>query len=101
MGTLRKPHYDNSNTTNHNPAAADIFAAVEHGDIEEPPSIEPLIHHAGLNVPEQEKMAMEKQAAKHGLGVITAAIFLAGEMAGSGVLALPAAMVGTGKALHL
>ena len=34
--------------------------------------------------------------AEHGLGVITAAIFLAGEMAGSGVLALPGAMVGTG-----
>ena len=35
---------------------------------------------------------------KHGgLGILTAAIFLAGEMAGSGVLALPAAMIGTGK----
>ncbi len=33
---------------------------------------------------------------EHGLGVITAAIFLAGEMAGTGVLALPAAMIGTG-----
>jgi len=31
-----------------------------------------------------------------GLGVITAGVFLAGEMAGSGVLALPYAMVGTG-----
>ena len=31
------------------------------------------------------------------MGVITAAIFLAGEMAGSGVLALPGAMVGTGN----
>ena len=30
------------------------------------------------------------------LGIITAAIFLAGEMAGSGVLALPAALKGTG-----
>ena len=78
-----------------------IFLLLLNMAIEEPPSIEPLIHHAGLNVPEQEKMAMEKQAAKHGLGVITAAIFLAGEMAGSGVLALPAAMVGTGKGLHL
>ena len=38
-----------------------------------------------------------REIAKHGLGVITAAIFLAGEMAGSGVLALPAAMIGTGK----
>jgi len=33
---------------------------------------------------------------KGGLGILTAAIFLAGEMAGSGVLALPNAMVGTG-----
>ena len=32
-----------------------------------------------------------------GLGVITAGVFLAGEMAGSGVLALPNAMVGTGE----
>ena len=31
-----------------------------------------------------------------GLGIITAGVFLAGEMAGSGVLALPFAMVGTG-----
>ena len=38
----------------------------------------------------------EKDVAEHGLGVITAAVFLAGEMAGSGVLALPAAMIGTG-----
>ena len=38
-----------------------------------------------------------KEVAVHGLGVITAAIFLAGEMAGSGVLALPAAMIGTGN----
>ncbi len=37
-----------------------------------------------------------KEVAAHGLGVITAAVFLAGEMAGSGVLALPAAMIGTG-----
>ena len=39
----------------------------------------------------------EQDVAEHGLGVITAAIFLAGEMAGSGVLALPGAMVGTGN----
>ena len=30
--------------------------------------------------------------AEKGLGIITASIFLAGEMAGSGVLALPAAL---------
>jgi len=57
----------------------------------------PLLN-AGLNVGQLEKLEMEREAAKHGLGVITAAIFLAGEMAGSGVLALPFAMVGTGWA---
>ena len=31
-----------------------------------------------------------------GLGLVTAIIFLSGEMAGSGVLALPKALVGTG-----
>ena len=46
-----------------------------------------------------EKAALEHNAAAHGLGVITAAIFLAGEMAGSGVLALPNAIAGTGKTL--
>ena len=34
-----------------------------------------------------------------GLGVLSAAVLLAGEMAGSGVLALPAAMVGAGGVL--
>merc|ERR1719295_815268 len=44
-----------------------------------------------------EKLEVTKEVVKQGgLGVITAAIFLAGEMAGSGVLALPAAMLGTG-----
>ena len=32
-----------------------------------------------------------------GLGIVTAALFLAGEMAGSGVLALPNAVTKTGK----
>ena len=32
-----------------------------------------------------------------GLGILSAAVLLAGEMAGSGVLALPAAMIGTGQ----
>ena len=31
-----------------------------------------------------------------GLGLFTAVVFLSGEMAGSGVLSLPSAMVGTG-----
>ena len=34
----------------------------------------------------------------HGLGLVMAIIFLAGEMAGVGVLALPKAMLGTGPA---
>ena len=49
---------------------------------------------SGLTIGEDAKKALELE--KHGLGVITAAIFLAGEMAGSGVLALPNAMAGTG-----
>jgi len=52
----------------------------------------------GLQINDVQKKEMEREAAKHGLGVITAAIFLAGEMAGSGVLALPYAMIGTGWA---
>ena len=47
-------------------------------------------------MPHLEKLYLEEVAAEHGLGVVTAAIFLAGEMAGSGVLALPNAMIGTG-----
>jgi hypothetical protein len=35
-----------------------------------------------------------------GLGLFTAVIFLSGEMAGSGVLSLPKALVGTGFAIH-
>jgi len=47
-------------------------------------------------LPSGEKVAVvEKVVKKGGLGVLIAAIFLAGEMAGSGVLALPAAMIGT------
>ena len=64
---------------------------------------EPLIcaspRTSGIHVDQLQKVAMEQEAAKHGLGVITAAIFLAGEMAGSGVLALPYAMIGTGQIL--
>ena len=58
----------------------------------------PALHlFLGLNVGQLEKAALDRDAAAHGLGVITAAIFLAGEMAGSGVLALPNAMAGTGN----
>ena len=45
-----------------------------------------------LDAHELEGVDMEKE----GLGVVMAAVFLAGEMAGSGVLAMPAAMIGTG-----
>ncbi len=47
----------------------------------------------------QDKFFYDKDDIReHGLGIVTAAIFLAGEMAGTGVLALPAAMIGTGWA---
>ncbi len=36
----------------------------------------------------------------HGLSLLVAGVFLAGEMAGTGVLALPHAMVGTGRNIH-
>jgi len=49
-----------------------------------------------------EKLELGKEAVKQGgLGIITAAIFLSGEMAGSGVLALPAAFIGTGGILGM
>jgi len=57
---------------------------------------EPLLQ-SGNNTASVAKFELEQPVAKHGLGVITAGLFLAGEMAGSGVLALPAAMIGTGK----
>jgi len=57
-------------------------------------ALDPLVHgvsHERLGLP------INKEAVVHGgLGVITAGVFLAGEMAGSGVLALPYAMTGTG-----
>jgi hypothetical protein len=37
----------------------------------------------------------------HGLSLLVAGVFLAGEMAGSGVLALSNAMVGTGRNLNV
>ena len=61
----------------------------------------PFCVFTGLKLDELQKKEMEREAAKHGLGVITAAIFLAGEMAGSGVLALPFAMIGTGENFYL
>ena len=48
---------------------------------------------------EKLNLPINKEAAitHGGLGIITAGVFLAGEMAGSGVLALPFAMMGTGQ----
>jgi hypothetical protein len=43
------------------------------------------------------KTVVQPEAVKGGLTILTAAIFLAGEMAGSGVLALPYAILGTGE----
>jgi len=49
-----------------------------------------------------EKLELGKETVKQGgLGIITAAIFLSGEMAGSGVLALPAVFIGTGGILGM
>ena len=56
-----------------------------------------LFSAVSAGAPPEKFFYDEKDIREHGLGVITAAIFLAGEMAGSGVLALPAAMIGTGK----
>ena len=39
---------------------------------------------------------MIEENSKQGLGIVMAAIFLAGEMAGTGVLAFPYAAIGTG-----
>lgn len=60
-------------------------------------ALDPLVHGVSHD---KLHSALGKGAAavtSGGLGVITAGVFLAGEMAGSGVLALPNAMVGTGE----
>jgi len=54
--------------------------------------LEPMVH----GVASSANLQISGEVKKGGLGILTAAIFLAGEMAGSGVLALPNAMVGTG-----
>ncbi len=57
----------------------------------------PLCAAISAGAPQNKFPAYDRDDIReHGLGVITAAIFLAGEMAGTGVLALPAAMIGTG-----
>ena len=57
-------------------------------------ALDPSVHGVSLD---RINLNKKKEVVTHGgLGVITAGVFLAGEMAGSGVLALPGAMVGTG-----
>jgi amino acid permease len=46
-------------------------------------------------------VVIRPEAVKGGLTILTAAIFLAGEMAGSGVLALPYAILGTGRSKQI
>jgi len=61
-----------------------------------PKVLEPLVP-GSLSKKVSVSSDLGKTVAKQGgLGILTAAIFLSGEMAGSGVLALPAAMLGTG-----
>ena len=42
---------------------------------------------------EKQENHYQLEVRKEGLGIATAAVFLAGEMAGTGVLALPSAMI--------
>jgi len=55
-----------------------------------------FISAVSAGAPTEKFFYDEQDIREHGLGIITATIFLAGEMAGTGVLALPAAMKGTG-----
>ena len=48
---------------------------------------------------EEQEFLLIRHPKNVGLSITTAALFLAGEMAGSGVLALPSALIGTGKCL--
>ena len=68
---------------------------------EHPNPLPLLSHHSssGISAGRKRPDAHELEGVdmeKEGLGVVMAAVFLAGEMAGSGVLAMPAAMIGTG-----
>jgi hypothetical protein len=61
-------------------------------------ALDPLLPGNGLEKgAEANGVAIRPEAVKGGLTILTAAIFLAGEMAGSGVLALPYAILGTGN----
>jgi len=72
--------------------------APKSGDFSSAPVLDPLIPSGNSEKFELGglKRVPSKQEIHGGLGIVTAAIFLAGEMAGSGVLALPYALVGTG-----
>ena len=60
-------------------------------------ALDPLVHGVSHDKLHSALGKGAAAASAGGLGVITAGVFLAGEMAGSGVLALPNAMVGTGE----
>jgi len=63
-----------------------------------PAALDPLIpgNSEKLELGNLGGSGVEKQVVQGGLSILTASIFLAGEMAGSGVLALPFAILGTG-----
>lgn len=54
-----------------------------------------------MKVPQDLEYYKEIEITKGGLGLMTAAFFIVGEMAGSGILALPNAIAGAGKFLLL
>lgn len=62
-------------------------------------ALDPMVHGVSLDRINLNKA--KEVVTQGGLGVITAGVFLAGEMAGSGVLALPFAMKGAGGWLGL
>lgn len=59
--------------------------------------LDPLLHSAHPDKIELNNLVpLQTEMVRGGLSILTASIFLAGEMAGSGVLALPYAILGTG-----
>eukprot|EP00088_Acartia_fossae_P052523 TRINITY_DN5935_c0_g1_i1.p1 TRINITY_DN5935_c0_g1~~TRINITY_DN5935_c0_g1_i1.p1 ORF type:complete len:461 (-),score=123.08 TRINITY_DN5935_c0_g1_i1:31-1413(-) len=61
--------------------------------------LDPLLHTGHPDkLGHNDLVPLQKEVMAGGLSIVTAAIFLAGEMAGSGVLALPYALLGTGWA---
>jgi vesicular inhibitory amino acid transporter len=59
--------------------------------------LDPLLHSSHPDKLELNNLVpLQTEMVRGGLSILTASIFLAGEMAGSGVLALPYAILGTG-----